>query len=98
MSDYALNILEIEIAKIKSSIRAKEKIDCDRLLIQLEEVVYILKNATKKLGKDSLKKLVEYCPKCKKKTEVHPNPYYYWECEHCGCNDYSYTQLPTKRM
>lgn len=27
---------------------------------------------------------VDLCPQCKKPTEIHPNPFYYHECENCG--------------
>lgn len=27
---------------------------------------------------------VDLCPSCDQITEVHPNPMYHHECEHCG--------------
>lgn len=41
--------------------------------------------------------MVYICPDCAKVTNVHANPYYYHECEHCGRKGY-YTQLQMKTV
>lgn len=45
---------------------------------------------------DLLKTDVVYlCPECNNVTEIHLNPYYYWECEKCNHKE-DYTNLPMK--
>lgn len=40
---------------------------------------------------------VDICPDCGKITRVHPNPYYFHICEHCGWEG-SYTSCSTKSV